>query len=55
MRIWDTVDEQWCPANIGLTEIVIAFGAESMSTAPYYLRKARYDYGAGNGMLLDST
>lgn len=39
----------------GLSDIVIAGGAESMSTAPYYLRKARYGYGAGNGELLDSN
>lgn len=37
----------------GLSDIVIAGGAESMSTAPYYLRNARYGYGAGNGLLLD--
>ncbi|RHW42168.1 thiolase family protein [Neobacillus notoginsengisoli] len=37
----------------GLMTVAIAGGAESMSTAPYYLRKARYGYGAGNGELLD--
>lgn len=37
----------------GLSDIVIAGGAESMSTAPYYLRNARYGYGAGRGLLLD--
>ena len=37
----------------GLSDIVIAGGAESMSTAPFYLRNARYGYGAGNGLLLD--
>ena len=37
----------------GLSEIVLAGGAESMSTAPFYLRNARYGYGAGNGLLLD--
>lgn len=37
----------------GLNDIVIAGGAESMSTAPYYLRHARYGYGAGRGELLD--
>ena len=37
----------------GLSDIVIAGGAESMSTAPFYLRHARYGYGAGNGLLLD--
>lgn len=34
-------------------EIVLAGGVESMSTAPYYLRKARFGYGAGNGEFLD--
>jgi acetyl-CoA C-acetyltransferase len=37
----------------GLSDVVVAGGAESMSTAPYYLRNARYGYGAGNGLLLD--
>ncbi len=37
----------------GLSEVIIAGGAESMSTAPYYLRHARYGYGAGNGEILD--
>jgi acetyl-CoA C-acetyltransferase len=37
----------------GLSDIVIAGGAESMSTAPYYLRHARYGYGAGKGEILD--
>lgn len=37
----------------GLADVVIAGGAESMSTAPYYIRHARYGYGAGNGELLD--
>ncbi len=38
---------------LGLSDIIVAGGAESMSTAPYYLRNARYGYGAGNGELLD--
>ncbi|WP_316570011.1 thiolase family protein [Neobacillus sp. YIM B06451] len=37
----------------GDSNILVAGGAESMSTAPYYLRNARYGYGAGNGELLD--
>jgi acetyl-CoA C-acetyltransferase len=37
----------------GLSDIVVAGGAESMSTAPYYLRNVRYGYRAGNGELLD--
>lgn len=39
--------------QLGLADVVIAGGAESMSTAPYYIRQARYGYGAGNGLLLD--
>lgn len=37
----------------GLSKIIIAGGAESMSTAPYYIRNARYGFGAGNGLILD--
>ncbi|MFJ8259543.1 thiolase family protein [Peribacillus asahii] len=37
----------------GLADIVLAGGGESMSTAPYYLRNARYGYKAGNGELVD--
>jgi acetyl-CoA C-acetyltransferase len=37
----------------GLSDIVLAGGGESMSTAPYYLRKARYGYGAGNAEIVD--
>lgn len=37
----------------GNGEIIIAGGAESMSTAPYYIRNARYGFGAGNGVILD--
>ncbi len=39
--------------QLGESEVVVVGGVESMSTAPYYLRNARYGYGAGNGMLLD--
>lgn len=38
---------------LGLAEVVIAGGAESMSTAPYYIRGMRYGLGAGNGKILD--
>jgi acetyl-CoA C-acetyltransferase len=38
---------------LGLSDVIIAGGVESMSTAPYYLRKARFGYGAGNGEILD--
>ncbi|WP_368296754.1 acetyl-CoA C-acyltransferase [Cytobacillus firmus] len=37
----------------GLSDIVLAGGGESMSTAPYYLRNARYGYGAGNAEIVD--
>lgn len=39
--------------QLGLSEFIIAGGVESMSTAPYYMRGARYGLGAGNGLLLD--
>jgi acetyl-CoA C-acetyltransferase len=37
----------------GYAGLVIAGGVESMSTAPYYLRNARFGYRAGNAELLD--
>lgn len=36
-------------------EVIVAGGVESMSTAPYYLRNARYGYNAGNGELDPNT
>lgn len=39
--------------KLGLSDVIVAGGAESMSTAPYYIRNARYGYKAGNGMILD--
>lgn len=39
----------------GLSDIIIAGGAESMSTAPYYLRNARFGFRAGNAEILDSN
>ncbi len=39
----------------GLADIVVAGGVESMSNAPYYLRNARFGYGSGNGVLVDSN
>ena len=39
----------------GLSDIIIAGGAESMSTAPYYLRNARYGFRVGNAEILDSN
>jgi len=38
---------------LGDADVVLAGGAESMSTAQYYLRYARYGYEAGNGEILD--
>ncbi len=40
---------------LGLNDVIIAGGTESLSTAPYYLRNARYGYGIGNGTLFDSN
>lgn len=37
----------------GESELVVAGGVESMSTAQYYLRSARYGYRVGNAVLLD--
>ncbi|SFJ55269.1 thiolase family protein [Thermoflavimicrobium dichotomicum] len=37
----------------GLADIIVAGGAESMSTAPYYIRGIRFGLKAGNGELLD--
>ncbi len=39
----------------GCAEVELAGGAESMSTAPYYLRQARYGYRMGHGEILDSN
>lgn len=38
---------------LGLNDIVVAGGMESMSNIPYYLTKARYGYKYGNGELVD--
>ena len=40
---------------VGQADIVVAGGVENMSKAPYYLRGARYGYGAGNAVLVDSN
>lgn len=37
----------------GHNDLMIAGGTESLSTAPYYLRHARYGYGIGSSALLD--
>jgi acetyl-CoA C-acetyltransferase len=39
----------------GRANMIVAGGTESMSNAPYYLRNARYGYGADNGVLVDSN
>ncbi len=39
--------------SLGLNDIVVAAGAESMSNVPYYLDKARTGYRLGNGELID--
>ncbi|KJR48304.1 3-ketoacyl-CoA thiolase [Desulfosporosinus sp. I2] len=39
----------------GTSEMIMAGGAESMSTAPYYLRNARYGFRMGNAEILDSN
>jgi len=39
--------------QVGYGDVIVAGGVESMSTAPYYLRSARYGYKSGNGELLD--
>lgn len=38
---------------LGLSEIVVTGGVESMSTAPYYSRQIRFGASAGNVLLLD--
>lgn len=38
----------------GRAKVVVVGGTESLSRAPYYLKKARYGFGAGDGVLVDS-
>ncbi|GAB6154880.1 acetyl-CoA C-acetyltransferase [Desulfosporosinus burensis] len=38
----------------GRAEVIVAGGTESLSRAPFYLKNARYGYGAGDGVLVDS-
>ncbi len=40
--------------QLGDADIVIAGGMENMSSAPYYLEKARFGYRMGDGALVDS-
>lgn len=39
---------------LGETDVVLAGGSESMSNAPYLLKKARFGYKMGNGEMIDS-
>jgi len=38
----------------GCSDVVVAGGTEVLSRAPFYLKNARYGYGNGNGVLVDS-
>ena len=38
---------------LGINDVVVAGGMESMSNIPYYIPKARYGYKYGNGELVD--
>jgi acetyl-CoA C-acetyltransferase len=40
--------------QLGIHDVVVAGGMENMSSAPYYIEKARYGYKYGNGQLLDA-
>ena len=46
------LDAVW-QIQAGYGDVIVAGGVESMSTAPYYLRNARYGYRSGNGVLVD--
>lgn len=39
--------------ELGQNDVVVAGGMENMSQIPFYLEKARYGYGYGNGQLID--
>lgn len=39
---------------LGDNDVVVAGGMENMSAAPFLIEKARYGYGYGNGVLLDT-
>lgn len=38
---------------LGQNDVVVSGGMENMSQIPFYLEKARYGYGYGNGVLID--
>ena len=40
---------------LGVNDIIVAGGMESMSNAPYYLDKARTGYKYGNGTIIDGV
>ena len=39
--------------QVGQNQVVVAGGMENMSSIPFYLPKARYGYGYGNGEIVD--
>ncbi len=39
--------------QLGLSDIVVTGGMESMTNIPFYLDKARFGYGYGNGQIID--
>jgi acetyl-CoA C-acetyltransferase len=39
----------------GYADIVLTGGVESMSTAPFYIRNARFGVGSGNQSFLDPS
>ncbi|HEU5140268.1 MAG TPA: thiolase family protein [Bacillales bacterium] len=47
------MNSAWQEIQCGQIDVALAGGGESMSTAPYYLRNARYGYEAGNAELVD--
>ncbi len=40
---------------LGHADVIVAGGVESLSSAPFYMRGARYGFGTGNTVLLDSV
>ncbi|MCW2278170.1 thiolase family protein [Heliophilum fasciatum] len=48
------VNSAWQEIAFGNADLVLAGGVENMSRSPYYLKQARYGYGAGDAVLVDS-
>lgn len=48
-----SIHDAYLRIRLGLAHSILAGGVESMSTAPYYLRQARFGYRTGNAELLD--